>query len=322
MSDMGASEYEFAALRSRFAGTRHGALRPDTPRYHLFHAPNSICSQKVRATLFALDEPFVSYQIDMFTGENYDPLYVRARVRGCREAGLPLSSLHLGATSAEKTGCDACVVPTLVHDESHRIMVDSHRICLALDSARRAGVPSLLPQELKQAIEDELAIVDMLPNYPLLASEIAKAQNATGDGNPFARSKVARCEKLMQTYAGDPDLLAAYTAKRDKERSADARLFTQEALARSYSDMKRAFEELDGRLAKSQGQYLFGDTLTFADLFWGAELIRAEDLHLESIWTDGRLPALAGYYDRLASLPALKRAIIDWPGARFSFARH
>lgn len=324
MSNRLAYEYDHEGLLARFPATlhsHHGSLN-DAPLYHLFHAANSICSQKVRATLFALDEPFVSYQINMFKGENYDPVYVRTRVHGCEEAGLPLSSFHLGATSAQVGGCDACVVPTLVNSSTRKVTVDSHRICLAIDSARRKDVTSLIPDDLKQAVEEELAIVDMLPNYPLLASMIAKAQNATGEGNPFARSKVVRCEGLMQTYADDPALLAAYSAKRDKESSADARLFAPEALARSFSEMKQAFEELDRRLRKSKGRYLFGDTLTFADLFWGAELIRAEDLHLENIWVDTKLTALAEYNGRLAQLPALKAAIIDWPGARFSFAKH
>lgn len=322
MSQPERHRYDFDLLLARFPGALTGALSDQSAKYHLFHAANSICSQKVRLTLFALNEPFVSHELNMFAGENYDPAYVRARIDGCRDAGLPLSSVHLGATSAKVTGCDACVVPALVDNDSRRVVVDSHRICMLIDAARPADAPSLMPDHLKSAIEAELAIIDMLPNYPLLASALARRHNETGEGNGFARSKVARCEDLIKAHSGDDDLVAAYTAKRDKEQSADARLFTAPALAASHASMKRAFEELDQRLRERSGPLLFGDAPTLADLFWGAELVRAEDLNLGNIWSDGKLPALTEYYSVLTHLPALKQAILDWPGARFSFPKH
>lgn len=319
MSQMIDRNYDFEKLVSRFPGVHQGDTVAGTRRYHLFHAPNSVCSQKVRATLLALNEPFVSHLVDIFSGENFDETYVRARVHGCKEAGLPLSSLHFGGTSVRVTGCDACVVPTLVHDETHKVTVDSLRICLSINAERRADMPSLIPAEVKQAVEEELAIIDMLPNYPLLADAMAKDQNVKVAENSYSAKKAARSEALMRAHADEPDLFAAYQAKRDKDLSANSRIFTPEAVSRAYQEIKNAFEGLDQRLRKSNGDYLFDHQTTLADLFWGVQLIRAEDLGLNSIWAAGQLPALEEYYGHLTNLPALKQAIIHWPRARLSF---
>ena len=97
------------ALEARFP-----ALASDAP-LHLYHAANSICSQKMRIVLMQQEREYTSHLLDIFTLETYDPAYVRLRAEGCAEAGLPLIHQHLGTTSvADGGGCDACVVPTLV----------------------------------------------------------------------------------------------------------------------------------------------------------------------------------------------------------------
>ena len=40
---------------------------------HLYHAQNSICSQKVRAVLAATSQPYTSHLLNIFKGETYDP---------------------------------------------------------------------------------------------------------------------------------------------------------------------------------------------------------------------------------------------------------
>lgn len=128
------------AATARFPGEpQPGGHRADGT-LHLYHAANSICSQKVRTVLAHTGTPYKSHPINIFEGENYHPSYVHMRMAGCLQAGLPLADRHLGTTSVASGGCDACVVPTLVDAAAESILVDSLRICLALD---RSGALAL-----------------------------------------------------------------------------------------------------------------------------------------------------------------------------------
>lgn len=298
---------DFDALFTRFPGQPVG----NAGDLHLFHAPNSICSQKVRAVLAHHGTGHWSHLLDIFRGETYAPDYVRARHAGCTAAGLSLAARHLGTTSVVSSGCDACVVPTVIDAATGAVMVDSLRICLDLDARSGGG---LMPEGHHDAILAELSIVDELPNYQNLAVRVIP-----GDAprNAFASSKVRRCDDLLAEYGDDPVLRAAYEAKRAKEQSAADLLFDEAALALARETVETALSGLDARLAGA-GPWLFGDTVTMADLFWGGELIRAEDVGQAHYWRDGKLPRVAAWYDDLCRLPALRDAIIDFPGARLS----
>ncbi|MEH6832994.1 MULTISPECIES: glutathione S-transferase family protein [Falsihalocynthiibacter] len=298
-------------LTTRFPGVPVGPEA--TPRYHFFHAPNSICSQKVRAVLAYHQVSHSSHLLDIFAGETYDPAYVRVRMQGCARLGVPLAAQHLGTTSVEASGCDGCVVPTLVDAQDGTVFVDSLRICQMLDASEGGG--ALVPAALRAAIMAELAVVDDLPNYQNLAVRVVPA---SAPGNAFAASKVARCDTLLAEHGDDPVLRAAYEAKRAKEQFAADMLFDEVALTRARQAVVDALDGLEDRLADSNGPWLFGATITMADLFWGAELIRTEDVGQGQLWQLNRLPYVAAYYARLCALPALCSAIVDFPGARLA----
>jgi 2,5-dichlorohydroquinone reductive dechlorinase len=301
-------------LVQRFPGTPALGAVPATS-LHLYHAPNSICSQKVRATLAAVRQPYVSHLMDIFRGQTYDPSYVRLRATGCMQAGHRLADDHPGETSVASTGCDACVVPTLVYEDSAEILVDSRHICIEIDRRHSAASDRLLPDHLRRLIESELSIVDMLPNYQLLAVAIGKPSDDAPD-NAFAASKVKRCDALIAEHREDDLLRSAYEAKRSKEGAAAAKLFGHEAMSRARHLILEALRALDDRLALSKSRFLFGKEITLADLFWGVELARIADLGLSNSWTGGALPHVDAYDQRLADLPAIRHAVTDWPGAR------
>jgi 2,5-dichlorohydroquinone reductive dechlorinase len=281
---------------------------------HLYHAPNSICSQKVRAVLGFTGRRYRSHLIDIFEGQNYDPGYVRLRMEGCRATGLSLAREHLGSTSVNMGGCDACVVPTLVDADARQIWVDSKRICekLALQSPSDPG--GLMPEPLRSRIDEELSIIDNLPNYQILAMGVGKP-SSDGLPNGFAVGKVARCDKLLAEHSGDEVLRAAYTAKRGKEQMAAERLFDEASLKQAYRQMAQAIRGLELRLPAQAG-YLLGEYITLADLFWAVELVRFEDLGMAVLWAQGRSPRVARYYEKLCALKTIKQAVIDWPHAR------
>jgi 2,5-dichlorohydroquinone reductive dechlorinase len=308
VSDPRQGDFSLAALAELYPAT---LCNPDPTlpaRLHLFHAPNSVCSQKVRTVLFEAGAPFLSHQLNVGKGDTYAPAYVATRARACIARGFGFAADHLGSTSASEMGCDACVVPTLIDELTEEVFVDSVRICLALDEQLGTG---LRPHTLAAEIDREIAIVDSLPNYPLLA---AKMHGVTADGgNAFALGKAERCEALIAAHSAEPLLVAAYTAKRDKELAAHRQLFGPEALARAERAMMLALEDLARRLKPGRA-FLFGDQLTLADLFWAIELIRNRDIGFGA-WADGA-PLLRAYEARLREIPSVQKAVLDWPGAR------
>jgi 2,5-dichlorohydroquinone reductive dechlorinase len=54
------------------------AAGTEPPRFDLFHAANSICSQKVRCVLAQDHFPYSSRQVNLFLGQTYLPDYAPA----------------------------------------------------------------------------------------------------------------------------------------------------------------------------------------------------------------------------------------------------
>ena len=303
------------------AGEAIGVRAGETPRYELFHAANSICSQKVRCVLAQHEFGYVSYALRLFEGQTYLPGYVRLRMMGCESLGGALAAHHGGTTSAEASGCDGAVVPTLIDRETGEVIVDSKRICLHLD-AQAPKAARLCPAELVAVIDAELAIVDNLPNYQMLMGRSPKGGEAVesrADTHAaFSRRKVAWCDKLIAEHAGDDTLVRAYTAKRAKELSAAEELFAPEAMRAAYDRAEAALQVLERKLTtRKSGTWLFGDRLTMADLFWGIELLRMQEVGAAGSWEGGRLPQVERFAASAEALSAIRSAIIEWPGARF-----
>jgi 2,5-dichlorohydroquinone reductive dechlorinase len=308
-----------AALGSQ--GQTVGAAADEQPRFALFHAANSICSQKVRVVLAQHQIGYTSNSLNIFAGQTYLPSYVRMRMIGCERIGLPLVAAHSGSTSTSFGGCDPAVVPTLVDLQTDQVIVDSKLICLYLD----ATVPesrSLRPKALQKAIDAELDIVDNLPNYQMLTGRVAGAdrrpqhlQNNTGAD--FSLRKVERCERYIAEFAADPKLVRAYQAKRSKELDAAGRLYTPEAMELAYAKATAACGQLNSRLESRNSSWLFSNSVTMADLFWAVELLRMQNLGAGHLWEQGRLPAVAKFVAAAAGLESIQSAVLAWPGALY-----
>ena len=316
------------ALKSKVAGAREAlgnngqvvnAAGDGPPRYELFHAANSICSHKVRCVLAWHRLPYASHSVNMFLGQTYLPGYVRLRMVGCEHFGGALVSHHSGSTSAT-AGCDGAVVPTLVDWRTGEVIVDSRRICLHLDE-QVPDSQKLRPRGLGDAIDDELGIVDNLPNYQMLmgrqsrASESAATRSDTGGA--FSQRKVAWCDRYLKEHADEAPLVQAYTAKRAKELSAANELFSPDAMQAAHARAEAAVQALERRLERQDGPWLHGATPTMADLFWGIELLRMRNVGAQTFWEGGRLPRVERFTAASEALPAIRAAVIDWPGAMF-----
>lgn len=301
--------------RAAEAARRELGQDGEDARFELFHAPNSICSQKVRTVLAHHGLPYAGRELDLFNGDTYRPGYVRLRMLGCRALGGPLADHHGGDTAASVTGCDGVVVPTLVDWDAGEVLVDSKRICLILDALVREDA-RLRPPALAARVDAELAIVDSLPNYQLLMGRARDGAAPDADAMAaFSRRKVAWCDALLAEHADDPVLVAAYTAKRAKELSAADGLFGSQVMEDAYARAQDAVEDLDAALAASDGPWLFGREPTMADLFWGLELLRMRNIGVARFW-DG-LPRVEALLAAAEALPAIRTAVIDWPGALY-----
>lgn len=291
------------------------------PRFQLFHAANSICSQKVRVVLAQLKLSYVSHNMNIFSGQTYLPDYVRLRMIGCERSGAPLVTAHSGSTSVSTGGCDPAVVPTLIDRQTNDVIVDSKGICLYIDGL----VPDsrrLRPTALEASVDAQLAIVDGLPNYQMLAghpigTDRRPERLRETDGVKFAMSKVNRCEQYLKEFAQDKALIDAYQAKRRKELNAAETLFSEEAMQLAYAKTSAACTVLESQLSASTSQWLLGNAVTLADLFWAIELLRIKNLGADHLWEGYKLPAVAKFVAAVQHLPAIQSAVLRWPGAVF-----
>ena len=298
------------------------AEQTESPRFMLYHAANSICSQKVRVVLAQLGMSYTSHTLNIFAGHTYLPDYVRLRLMGCERSGLPLVAAHTGSTATSTGGCDPAVVPTLVDRQTDEVIVDSKGICLYLD----ALVPEsrrLRPTALAAAIDAELDIVDHLPNYQMLVgrpvgTDSRPAKLQANNGVAFSMSKVKRCEDYLAEFADDRALANAYRAKRSKELNAAQSLFSHEAMRNAYGKADAACTVLNDKLTAGKSTWLTGDAVTLADLFWAVELLRMKNLGAATFWEGGKLPAVAKLVDAAERLESVRSAVLDWPGALLS----
>jgi 2,5-dichlorohydroquinone reductive dechlorinase len=312
-----------ASLKATIGGAGEAVGPPldGPPRLELFHAANSICSQKVRAVLAHHKMPYSSHTMNIFSGQTYLPDYVRLRLIGCERSGVPLVSAHTGSTSMSTGGCDPAVVPTLIDRERDEVIVDSKRICLYIDNL----VPDsqlLRPPELGEAIDAELAIVDGLPNYQMLTgrpigTDLRPQQLRDNHGVKFSMSKVNRCDHYSKEFAQDRELLEAYQAKRKKELDAAEHLFSEESMRIAYAKVISACSLLENKLKTRHSTWLIANTVTMADLFWAIELLRIKNLGADHVWEENKLPAVAKFVAAVQCFPSIQASVLTWPGALF-----
>ena len=303
------------------SGTYVGSRRDEAPRFELFNAPNSICSQKVRAVLEHHGIAYISYSMDMLAGQTYLPAHVRLRMIGCDRLGVPLMTTHTGSTSVTAGGCDATVVPTLVDWDTKQVIVDSKRICFYLDDTIEDR-KRLRPLRLREQIDPQLDVVDNLPNYQMLNGRPPGADRrpTTRRGNngvDVSMSKVARLDRYLEAYADDAILVRAYRAKHSKELMGAQQLFSYMATQAAYERAEAACDRLEHSLNQRATRWLFGDQMTMADIFWCIELLRMKNLGAQTFWAHGVRPAVAAIVDQAETVPALRAAVLDWPGATY-----
>ncbi|MGO4763258.1 glutathione S-transferase family protein [Cupriavidus sp. 2KB_3] len=294
-----------------------------TPRFELFHAASSLCSQKVRTVLA---EKRLSYRSNdmmilgsmgpegVIPAEHYHPPYVRLRLIAGQEGDRAFVSGYSGRTSVETEGFDPCVVPLLVDYEAGRVIADSKRICCYLDAVSHDPV-KLVPEDAvaRAAVLRQVDIVDRIPNGTLLYGFHPDA-----DARPDALKagmervydyKIMALEAMIAANADDAALVAAYRAKIAKERGGKSVRHDAAFQRAARLHVASLLEDLERALSMSSETYLKGGPFTLGDVLWGVNLVRMAYLGLGLLWED--LPNVSRYVDLLARRPSLCKEAIQ-----------
>jgi glutathione S-transferase len=293
------------------------------PRFELFHAASSLCSQKVRTVLFEKQLAYRSNDMMILSSmgtegvvpaEHYHPPYVRLRLVAGVEIGRELIAGYSGRTSVETEGFDPCTVPLLVDYEADRVIADSQRICCYLEAIAREPV-QLLPDEAKARAEvlRQMRIVDRIPNGALLYGF-----HPDSDLRPDAlRSvmetvydyKVMALEAMIAANPEDSALNAAWRAKMAKERGGKSVCHDAAFQRAARAHVASVLRDLDSALGPGAFPYLQGASFSLADVLWGVNLVRLAYLGLASMWE--KLPNVARYFDSLVERPSLYKEAIQ-----------
>ena len=179
----------------------------------------------------------------------------------------------------------------------------------------------LRPSRLAEAIAEDLKLIDDMPNYQMLMGRTGASSGSGANlqdvGGAFSQRKVAWCTKYLEEFGDDPGLAAAYTAKRAKELSAANTLFTPQAMQSAYDRAEAGLVALNRKLHGRGAHWLYQDSITLADLFWGIELSRMKNVGVSHLWESDRLPDVERFSASTEQVSALRTAVIDWPGAMF-----
>ena len=309
--------------RNRIVAGSTGA----TPRFELYHAGLSVCSQKVRAVLAEKGQAYRSHEMVILNSrgiysegltpaENYRPDYVRLRMHGGRALGTSYADKHTGRSSVESEGFDPCVVPTLVDHERSEVVVDSIRICQHLVKEVEEGA-SLVPADEAgaRAVMQQVSIVDRSPQPALLYGF-----HPDDDQRPdFIKQvmsnvydlKVEALEMLVKENSADTALVAAYQSKIAKELAGKNLARDKDFQRTIRAEVKQIIDDLDRQLEAMGGPWVCGPEFTLADVVWGVSLYRLHWLGLASLWED--LTQVREYTRRIYRRPSIRDQVINYP---------
>jgi len=313
-------EWGSAEKSQLVAGEETGA-----PRFELYHAGLSLCSQKVRTVLAEKVASYHSnamviasgkgiYSEEFSIAENYRPNYVRLRSYGAGEALMKnLATGHTMGSSVKTEGFDACVVPTLVDQQKKKVIVDSTRICAYLEQEVLSGT-TLIPNGLEEDVNRQIAIIDSTPHLAILYGfyeNDPRPEFLKPTMNGIYDVKRQALEMLIAQNQDDEQLVAIYQAKISKEMAGKELYKDIDYLNGKMRDFVSIIEKLDADLRQSDGQWIHGNVFTLSDAFWGVSLYRIHWLGHAHLWKN--FPKVKEYAHRLYARPSILTSVINFP---------
>jgi glutathione S-transferase len=238
----------------------------------LYHHGSSACAAKVRFALAEKGLEWESRYVDILRGEQFAPAYLALNPKA--------------------------VVPTLVHDDA--VVVESTVICEYVDEVfpAKAIYPSAPVARARvrvwtKAVDEELhpacsAITYIVSHrYAILSSGGAGSFEefaARGSGEGMA-ARLAKWQWIQQGFEapGAGDKIRLYDAYLQK---------MEEALAGS--------------------EWLVGERFSMADIALAPYVNRLAALAMERLWSDGRLPGVERWFERVRARPTFHPSFVKW----------
>ena len=229
----------------------------------LYHNDMSTCAQKVRATLAEKDLAWDGPDLNLRTGEQHKPQFLKLNPRG--------------------------VVPVLVHDGN--VIIESNIIMEYVEDAF-PDTKRLMPKSAsgKAAVRNFLQRLDTTLHLHIATISVGIAFR----DQLLAVHKNNQALKSYYSAVPDPRLQAVY---RDVVPSGAG----SKSFLLALDGWKRQFADMDTALASSD--WLVCNELTLADLAYLPYMCRFEHLHMTEIWSRyhtvaswfDRCKATAGY---------------------------
>lgn len=239
----------------------------------LFHASESLCSQKVKLVLAEKNLEWKSHLLNLLTFENLHPSYVQ-----------------LNPTA---------VVPTLIHD--NKVITDSNTIVKYID--KRFPNPKLTFSEprLQAQINHWINLQDQFPMRELI-------YGSQGIEGTILRRSIQLKEKLLtQLIQIHPELKEQYSTKLKDVKQWNSIVQNEREIAKINAEINPMLDCLEIQLSKTD--WLCGSTYSLADTVWTAVLYRLDELKFAHLWLNNTRPFLESYFDRLKSRPSFIIAI-------------
>jgi len=285
------------------------------PRFESFHAPSSICSEKVRCTLLFKGVDFIAYDVDITVQENYQPAYVKMRSLGRGDKLLVGDHTWTGSTSAEGMGFDPLVVPTLVDNLKKVVVVDSKKIMSYLD--KEVPNPPLHPTAEEEMVAKHVKLVDDTPHAGLLYGGDPDNDTRPTFIKEFTDDLVTTQTSSLNKWLNDPtlpdDLRPLYEAKLKKLTMVKNTINSKaDVLRESMSLTKQFLAVLEADLKASKGPWICGQVFTMADIVWHVSLLRFVTFGCDYLTEN--LSEVSAYMEKILQHPILRKATYTWPG--------
>lgn len=240
----------------------------------LYHHGSSVCAAKVR---FALAEKKVApdemHYIDILKGEQFDPDYLKINPKA--------------------------VVPALVHDGN--IINESTVIC--------------------EYVNDAFEGPSLVPDNPLARAQMRLWEKAVDEQlHPACGELTFVCchrhivkrlgeEKLREFLSSTPDQSVTSTWRERKKEIVRLGFDAPgiEDKIRMYDGYLFKMEE-----ALEQHKWLAGDTFSLADIALTPYVNRLDMLSMSGMWTNGRLPQVEAWFDRIKAMDSFEPSFLHW----------
>lgn len=239
----------------------------------LYHHGSSVCAAKVRMYLHEKELEWTGHYIDILTGEQFDPAYMKLNPKA--------------------------VVPTLVHDGT--VICDSTIICEYIEDSfpspkLRPSVPIDHARVLywTKAVDEELHPACGFLTFLCCHRHIVHRLGPEG----------------VQKFLDSTPALSVTADWHETKKSIVTLGFEApgaKAKVRLYDLYLHKMEE-----ALQKSDWLAGDRFSFADIAMTPYVNRLDMLTMSGMWQNGRLPKVEEWWTRIRERKSFQPELLNW----------